>query len=90
MWAAFVLCCGGLTTLCGLVGVASPQFGWLPSSSQCVDCWPLVGGAGSWGGWLQSLMGFPGLVQAHWWVEPGYRARVPRSSVSLLVGEASS
>ena len=45
-------CCGGLTVVGGLVGVAGPWSSWLSGCALCRGCWPLVGGAWSQGSWL--------------------------------------
>ena len=47
MWLHASFCCDRLTLMDGLVGVARPQSGLLPSFALCGGYCLLVGGAGS-------------------------------------------
>ena len=83
-------CCGRLTNVSGLIGVADPLASWLPNPAFV---WSLLATSG-WGWvtkWLAVDLGTPGLLLTYSWVEPGPRmtsckAGSPGSSVSLLVG----
>ena len=77
----------------GLVGMAGSQ----SSRLQALPCaeGAATGWARSQGGWLWNPGWWAGLVLACWWTELGSevgscRARVPRSSVILLVVGAGS
>ena len=51
-WLCGFFCCGWLSTVGSLVGVAVPQSGWSSSPVLCGGYWPLVGRAGSLCSWL--------------------------------------
>ena len=53
-----------------LVGGTSPQPSWLLGPTSYGGCWPRVGGAGSWNGWL-AIQGILGLSLAWCWAGPG-------------------
>ena len=79
-----------------LVSMACPWVQLLPDPSLCRGYQPLVGGSESWGGRVQYPGGgeILGLVLTQW-AElclgvSGCRARVPKSSISLIVGITSS
>ena len=87
-------CCGGLTTVGGLVSLAGP----CPVNYQGLCCVDAVSywltGLGQEEAGLRNL-GDLGLVLPHWEAEPrsgvgGCGAGVPRSSVGLLVDGAVS
>ena len=95
MWGLYEsFCCDGLTTLCGLVGVAGPQSGCLLGPALCESFWPLMGGIGPQAADFRS-QGVLGLVMALWCTESCYEvgacgARGPGPSFDLIVSGTSS
>ena len=72
MWAAWVLLLWW-TDYCGWSGgLGWPRSGWPLGPALYGGCSPLVGEAGSQGGWLQKP-GDLGLPLAHQWVRSGFR-----------------
>ena len=82
-------CCGRLTTVSGLVYMASPWSHWLLGPAFLGGCGLLVVGAKHEEAGCR-VPGVPGLALAYWWVEPMFMLGIscvcgPRSSVRLLV-----